>query len=185
MISTLAGELLHYREEGVALSPTILFCERSDEVLKALPGSVSYVIGNGQLRADVVRQVLKNCAPLAHRNWHIFIERVDQSSLRYGIFSYLALPASLPLVEAISVTPGPTALLIKRVSQNTILVQGSHGHSLSLVFSTIREDAPVGEFMERFASDCCAEIAATPERDAFLQYLRRYFELSQGTSNND
>jgi hypothetical protein len=124
----------------------------TSEVIKAFPGSASYQIGSAPLHSDSVKRILKDCAPLTTKNWHIYVERLDNDHLRYGVFSYLALPSALPLFDTISVSRGPFTLAIKKVNANTIKMQGSQGHSLSLVFSTVREEMPNENFIEKFAS---------------------------------
>jgi hypothetical protein len=174
LLSALAGALLSYKDEGVELSPTILFCTDAAAVFESFPGSVKHAVGTAPLGAACVKQVLKDCAPLATRSWSIFIERTPQGQARYGVFNYITLPTTLPLHEAIGITSGVTCLLLRKVSPTTIEVLGSKGNELSLVFSTTREDethaaSPVGPF----ALDCCRDIPG----GSYTVDFRSYFKL--------
>jgi hypothetical protein len=183
LISFLAGELLNYREEGKELSPTLLYGVTPHEVIKAFPGSTSYHIGSAPLHADSAKRILKDCAPLATDNWHIYVERIDSDKLRYGVFSYLALPTSLSLFDTISVARGPFTIVIKKISASTIRILGSQGHTLSLIFSTVREESSDEHLTEKFTTNCCSALTASDERDAFKSYLKRFFERSLSASH--
>ena len=70
-LCALVGGLLRYRDEGVELSPTILFSTDIASVLSGFPGSVKYFIGEAEVAPNSVKNVLKDCAPLAMGNWCI------------------------------------------------------------------------------------------------------------------
>lgn len=184
ILSYLAGALLNYREEGVELSPTILFCQQAQTFLESLPGCVRYQIGTAPLEADSAKRLLKESATLAVDGWHIWIERTDDHNLAYGVFSYLVLPTTLPLGETIGLMTGGFAVLLRRSSRSTIEIRGSRGNSLALVFSTSREDSPAGDPVSQFSGKCCHDV---PESDAagfiayFGQMIARVLEASHGT----
>jgi hypothetical protein len=95
LLSALAGALLSYKNEGMDLSPTVLFCTNTEAVFESFPGSVKHAVGTAPLGAGCVNQILKDCAPLATRSWSIFIERTTSGQARYGVFNYTPAP-SLP-----------------------------------------------------------------------------------------
>ena len=90
--SFIVGSLLDYREEGIELAPTILFCESVASIIQSFPGSVNQAVGETQLAPDTTKQVLKDCAPLTTSSWNIYIERSDAKTMRYGIFRYQHSP---------------------------------------------------------------------------------------------
>ena len=177
LLAFLAGELLAYRDEGVDLAPVIMFCTNAEKVFQSFPGSVRHTIGNAALHADSIKRVLKDCAPLATRSWSIFIERINQDQIQYGVFNYITLPTTLPLSEAIGLTSVGTCLLLRKIDPSTIEVRGAKGNDLCLVFSTTREEAkqyasPVGSFAE----DCCRDIANNSIAVEFKVYFKRLLE---------
>ncbi len=184
LLAYLASELLGYKDEGVELSPTILFCTDFAAVFAGFPGSVKHAVGTATLEANSVREVLKNCAPLATRSWNIFIERMDSGNISYGVFNYITLPTTLPLHESIGLASAITCLLVRKIGSSTIEVRGSKGNELSLVFSTTREEETqqlsptVG-----FAQDCCRDIPESPMADEFRHYFRRVVEVGLGKSH--
>ena len=96
LLTYLVGALVNYKEEGVDLSPSILFCESVGRVFEAIPGVVRYQIGEAPLSPEAGPQILKDCAPLAGRHWLVFIERKNADQTAYGVFSYPVLPTALP-----------------------------------------------------------------------------------------
>jgi hypothetical protein len=184
IVSYLAGNLLNYKEEGREYTPTILFCEDSDAVIKAFPGSVKYIIGTIALDADAGRRILKECVPLAVGQWCIFIER-NGTKLHYGVFSYLNLPTTLPLEEVISISSTTFSILLRKISSNTVELRGSKGNSLSMIFSTVREKTVDENPVAHFANDCCETLPSNPLLVPFQNYfhslLSRTLNQSHGT----
>jgi len=185
-LSALAGGLLQYRDEGVELSPAILYSTDVDSVLVSFPGSVKYAVGEAEVTPNSVKRVLKDCAPLAKKNWCIFIERTASPRLKYGVFYYNTLPTTLPIIDAISVCANVMCVLVTKTSPSTIEITGSKGNVLSVVFSTTREervavDSPVNDF----AKDCCSSIVESGDGIGFNKYfshlLNKVLTESHGT----
>ncbi len=176
LLSHLVGEILGYREEGVELSPTILFCQNLSDLLRSFPGAVMYEIGSSSLSANSVKRVLKNCAPLSTSNWHVFIERLDSDKIRYGIFSYISRPTALPLYEAISAISGGSAIVIRQSGRSTVDLYGSRGSYTSVIFSTVREDKVTPDSLSAFCRDCCISLLKEPEFEEFSAYFRRLLD---------
>lgn len=177
LLSALAGALLSYKDEGVELSPTVLFCTNADQVFESFPGSVKHAVGTVTLGGVSVKQILKDCAPLATRSWSIFIERTTAGQARYGVFNYITLPTTLPLHEAIGITSGNTCILMRKVGASTIEVRGSKGNELALVFSTTREEeTQTANPVEQFSLDCCQGVPGGSHVADFRSYFKRLLE---------
>lgn len=174
LIAALVGELLHYKEEGHALNPLVIYCISAKDVVEAFPGSVRYEIGTTQLSPDAAKQILKLCAPLASGSWHIFIERLDENTLKYGVFKYPMLPTTPPLHEMLEVTQSERfALLMRKTSLSSVEIRGSHGRHVSFLFSTVRDDSAEQFSVENFATLCCEEADGD---ETFQSYLKRMLE---------
>jgi hypothetical protein len=184
ILSFLAGALLNYQEEGVNLSPHIVFCQGIDEVVRAFPGSVKHVIGEVPLSPESAKRILKDCAPLAIRNWCLYLERPNSTALRYGVFSYIKLPTTLPLEQAVSVLEGVFCILLRKKSPSVIEMCGSSGHTLSLTFSTVREEDEPSNPVAQFAKDCCRDLEGARTsgfEDYFCDFLEHALAESHGT----
>ncbi len=173
ILSFLAGTLVRYQDEGIELIPNILFCEDADSALKTFPGAVRYQVGAAPLTSDSVNRILKECAPLTVGGWCIYIERTSTTDLKYGVFNYLQLPTTIPLAEAISLMPDLFCVLVRRTSPSTIEIRGSKGNSLSLIFSTVREQPIQSDPISAFAIDCCLDLG---NADDFRIYFQRLLE---------
>jgi hypothetical protein len=186
LICHLAADLVDYREEGVGLNPTVLFCENADALVEALPAARLHLIGSAALSAASVAQILKECAPLSSANWILLIERADAQSVRYGVLNYLQTPTAPGLVEVIAFAAKSPAFVVRRIARSTIEVAGARGHSRVLVFSTSREDAeqPTDDVLA-FAKDCCGAPPAGIPLEGFANYfyrvLQRTLERSHGS----
>jgi hypothetical protein len=176
LISHLVGEILGYREEGIELYPTILFCQNVSVLLKSFPGAVMYEVGSAPLSANSVKRVLKDCAPLSARSWHVFIERIDFDTIKYGVFSYISRPTALPLHEAVSAISGSVAIVIRQSGRSTVELHGSSGTSTSVIFSTVREGKSTDDSLTRFAADCCSGLGSETEFEEFSNYFRRLLD---------
>lgn len=119
-LCALVGGLIRYHDEGVELSPTILFSTDIDSVLNGFPGSIKYLIGKAEVTPSSVKNILKDCAPLAMENWRIFIERTTAPQLKYGVFYYPTLPTTLPINDAISVCSNVLCILVTKTSPSTV-----------------------------------------------------------------
>lgn len=173
-LCALVGELPRYRDEGVELTPTILFSDDIDSVINRLPGAVKYFVGESKVGPDSVKNVLKDCAPLAIDSWHIFIERTARLQLKYGVFYYPTLPTTLPINDAISMFSNVVCVLVTKTSPSTINISGSKGSLLSVIFSTTREEHSTLEHsIEDFAKDCFSNIVASEDNIDFKKYFSR------------
>lgn len=178
LLNFLAGELLDYQDEGRKLSPTILFCTDAVGIFSGFPVSVRHEIGKAPLVANSIKQVLKQCAPLAVGSWNIYIERTSSTEFCYGVFSYVASPTTIPLREAIGVVQGSVCLLLRKTGASTIEVKGAKGNELALVFSTTREEEsqPANPILP-FARSCCRDIPTSSTSQEFRIYFGRLLEL--------
>jgi hypothetical protein len=184
LLTYLVGALVNYKEEGVDLSPSILFCESVDRVFEAIPGVVRYQIGEASLSPEAGPQILKDCAPLAGRHWLVFIERKNPDQMAYGVFSYPVLPTALPLNEAITISESGFTVLIRTISPNTVEIVGARGSRLVVVFSTIREHTgPATDPVGGFVASCCRDIAETPSTEGFTRYFTQLVERALTTSH--
>lgn len=185
-LSALAGGILRYRDEGVELSPTIIYSTDIDKVLVSFPGTVKYAIGEVDANPNSVKKILKDCAPLAMGSWCIFIERTGQMRLKYGVFYYNTLPTTLPISDAISICSNVFCVLVTKTSPSTVEICGSKGNELSMVFSTTREESVAPDnSINDFAMDCCSGITESADREDFKKYfthlLNKVLTESHGT----
>ncbi len=176
LLAYLAGELLAYREEGVALAPDVVFCESIDGSISAMPGGIYYKIGEGALGAAIGKSILKDCASLAKHPWAIYIQRTDGQSLEYGVASFSYTPGSLSLTDAILLNPDIFTVLIRRVNDKTIRVVGSKGSVNTFLFSTSREEETDHLAVDKFASAASLDLDKGDDRDQFRDYLKSTVE---------
>lgn len=176
ILSYLSGALLAYRDEGVELSPTVLFCTNIDAALKSFPGAIKYTIGNGPLSGDTAKRVLKDCAPLTSGGWNVYIERSSDNNLNYGVFNYIQLPTTIPLHEAISLSSDVFCVLIRKTSSTAIDLRGSRGNSVTLIFSTVREETVAHNPILEFSADCCRNVLNFYQESGFERYFANLIE---------
>jgi hypothetical protein len=176
LIIHLAGALLNYRHEGVEFTPSIVLCDDVDGFLRSFPGSVHHVIGSGPLDSAFGPKILKDCAPLSSSNWFIFIQRVEQKSVVYGVFTYFRLPTSISLHEGITLNQGRFCVLVRKVSPTTIEIRGARGSIATLIFSTDRESESGEKFIQKFAIACCRGLDANDINKEFGVYFVRLLE---------
>lgn len=119
LLAYLAGALLSYRDEGIEFSPALLFCDNIEEALLSFPGALTHQVGRLALDPASGPQILKDCAPLSNQNWFIFIERVNDSTVNYGVFTYFRLPTAIPLHEGITIADNIFSILIRKISPTT------------------------------------------------------------------
>lgn len=184
LISYLCGAIVNYKDEGVEISPLIVITDNIATFLSAFPGSVTYQIGELPLKADSGKRILKDCAPLFGPNWTIYIERADDKTLRYGVFSYYKLPTAIPIEEGIELNPSSFAILLRKISESTIELRGSKSNRLTLIFSTLRERPeveanPIGDF----AKTCTSDLANSETAERFKVYLTRLLSSTLSSSH--
>lgn len=173
VISYLMGAILDYKEEGISLNPSIIYCKGKDEFLKLLPGSSFYKIGESTIDLSGGKKILKECAALAKEGWHIIVDAVENNKIIYGIFTYNITPLSLPLEELLTNSDSYSALLIKKTSNSSVGITGSKGHNLSLIFSTTeKEGISSKEHIKTFCKNCAKDIDDDEsDKEEFVQYL--------------
>lgn len=177
LLSYLAGALLSYKEEGIEFLPSIILCNSIAEFLTTFPGSIFHVIGEAALCAESGPRILKDCAPLSSSNWYIFIERNDENhSVKYGVFTYFKTPTAIPLHEGVDLNPDQFSVLIRKASTNTIDIRGSRGHTLILLFSTLRELTDSTQPISEFANKCGTQIEDEEIRTEFSLYFFRLLD---------
>ena len=186
ILTYLAGALNDYREEGIELSPTIIFCESIEQIAKILPGGVSYQIGSSQLSTALGQAILKDCATLSGINWHIYIERTNANELRYGVFSYTQLPTSITLKDILAVAKENFSIIVRQVSSKAVEIIGRHGGHIILAFSTLREKPKINsDPVDLFAEACCKNIVAEFRSSEmciyFVRLISRCLASSHGT----
>jgi hypothetical protein len=173
LISSLAGTLLNYKDEGVSFVPNVVYCSSIEDFLNTFPGSVFHQIGSTSLEDSAVSRVLKDCAPLSGDNWYIYIQRSsDGKSISYGVFAYFRLPTALSLADGLEINSGQVAILLKKISSNTIEIRGAKGNSLTILFSTMREESNMSKPIAQFAKDCCAGVPAGEDVSGFSIYFK-------------
>lgn len=183
LLAYLAGALVGYRDEGVEFLPSIVICDNIQTALQAFPGAVKYEIGQAPLDPASGRRILKDCAPLSNTNWFVYIERIDATSIKYGVFTYLRLPTAISLSEGITIGKSQLAVLLRRVSSNTIELRASKGSVLTLVFSTLREPTVQADGVSEFAAKCCIDLPAAGASTGFSTYFRSLLDGELSSSH--
>ena len=172
VISGILGKLWNYREEGVELSPSIVFTDDIVTFSKKLPGFSRLVIGKCISSEDAAKKILKDCAPLTGESSLIFVERCgDGAELEYGIFSFLRTPTAIGIEEALTLDDTQFAVLVKKSSPTTLQVMGSKGNSVSIFMFTTQEDDTSDTEILKFIRDITSEINSDTEN--FKKYLEK------------
>lgn len=183
LLSYLAGALINYKYEGVEFSPTIIFCDNFDAVLKSFPGGVAHTIGVAKLDVSSGSGILKDCGPLSGNNWFIFIERLKNDKIKYGVFSYFNLPTAMSIEETISICGVDFCVLLKKIGPNTINVKGAKGSSLVLVFSTFRNLSSVDSDIKNFSKNCSQGLPQSTHNSNFESYFCKFLISSVSSSH--
>src|SRR4051794_32597402 len=83
----LVSLLANYQEEGQRMSPQVIICDSIRELVQRIGVGEFVVLGQAPLNGEAARAALKAAAPLALRNWAVFLERAPPNDLRYGVFA--------------------------------------------------------------------------------------------------
>ncbi len=131
-------------------------------------------VGNVAFSDDCGKVVLKDCAPLCSDNWAVYIERISNDEIAYGVFSFEKSPTSLSMRDSMPLLSDELALLISRINIETVEIIGSKGSYWHLEFSTTRETHPdnMEEFL-LFAQNCTSLIESPELSGDFLKYFSR------------
>ncbi len=173
VISGILGKLWNYREEGVEISPSVLYSDDIVAFSKKLPGFSRLSIGNCSSSEEAAKRILKDCAPLTGDSSLIFVQRCGQGeTLDYGIFSFLRSPTAIGIDEALLLDDNQFAVLIKKSSPTTLKVSGSKGNSVSILMSTIRDDDNSEQEVLKFCEDATSDLAVGDDTDAFKRYFQ-------------
>ena len=172
VISGIIGKLWNYKEEGLEISPSIIFADDIIAFSQKLPGFSRLNIGTCPSSEDAAKRILKDCAPLTGESSLIFVQRCGQGeTLSYGIFSFLRSPTAIGIEEALLLDASQFAVLINKSSPTTLKVSGSKGNSVSILMSTVRDDDASDTEISKFTNDVVGEIQQ--EADDFKRYFRK------------
>ena len=137
--------LSHYTEEGNVLFPQVLLCDDLEVSLGLIRGSEPIRIGSGPKSAVTMRQALKRCAPLAHGNWIVYVQRIDRN-FEYGVFRAPIAPTAIDVRDTIlSLAEEKQKIRIIFVSQlaeKAVELVGSLFGCLHVYLSATPDDAP-------------------------------------------
>lgn len=179
VISGLIGKLWNYKEEGVELSPSLVFCDDISVFGRGLPGFSRIRLGACTSTEDAAKRILKDCAPLTGESSMIFIERTDEGrTLQYGIFSFLRSPTAIGIEEAVRLDENQFVVLIKKSAPTTLQLLGSRRNSVSIVMSTVQDSDNSEAEIDRFIADVSS--GADDESGQVRKYLKKtiYRELA-------
>lgn len=176
LLAYLAGALLNFLEEGVKFTPSVVICGSINSLLQAFPGSVSYLVGTAPLDPSSGRKILKECGPLSGPNWFIYVERTNQETVEYGVFTYSRLPTAIQIPEGITINSELFCVLVRKTTQNTIELRGSKGSVLTLIFSTDRGPENFEPQISAFAKICCSGTADSKFSQQFTDYFARLID---------
>lgn len=172
VISGLLGRLWNYKEEGVEISPSVVFADDIIAFSQKLPGFSRLVIGKCASTEDAAKRILKDCAPLTGESSLIFVQRCGQGEeLEYGVFSFLRSPTAIGIEEAITLDDTQFAVLVKKFSPTTLQVIGSKGNSVSILMSTVREEDTSESEILKFIADVTSELG--DDAHDFRKYLAK------------
>lgn len=163
VLAEIAVVLAHYREEGTALHPLVVLCERLDVVMAHLGAGRALVLGEGPEAPDTARRAVKVCAPLALGGWSSFLDR-EGGRLRFGVFHADDFVLRETPLEVLRRTEDPSlrAVGVVRVAAEVIELRGGAGPSCYVQFSGARDGAapPSGvsrELLSSLTRDCSPE----------------------------
>lgn len=172
LLSYLSGAIVHYREEGVEMSPAVVVTTDIRAFLDPLPGAVTYKIGELPLDASFGSKILKECAPLFGPAWSIYIERTSSEALEYGVFSYFRLPSAPSIEDSLPLTSASFGMLMRKSGTSGVEFRGAKGNILTLVFSTHRGPKNGSDPIGRFARHCVSDVSEGAAQ-VLADYLRR------------
>lgn len=174
VVAELAIVLAHYREEGDALHPLVVVCERLGALMAHLDARDALVMGEGPESPATVRQAIKTCAPLAQDGWTVFLDR-EAARLRFGVFrtdDFVLRETPLEILRRTD-DPGLRAVAVVRVADDVIELSGAVGAPRYVYLSGARTDAaPPGVVSrELLASLTCG--CGDAVRDDLVTFYRR------------
>jgi hypothetical protein len=185
-VTVIVSELSHYKEEGRALWPDIYLCNDIRRVSQLLPGCSFIRIGQGTRSDETAIRALRECGPLARKEWSIFIERLDDR-FDYGILGtrdfILSLTAAEVLIDGGEQTV--PVVLIAKLGETCVEIRGAQGNRLCIHFSSVREDSPsprqaIAALARGIAADVHPKYQAAVER-FFYVTLSSVFQEAHGT----
>lgn len=185
ILCALIGLLVNYKEEGIEFSPPVVLCEQMTKFSTSLPGIVSIYVGEIDYNEKLPARILKDVAVLARDSWAIFVERPNDNRVRYGVFSYPQLPTSLTLDEAVEIDPDLGGVYLRKTNSNSIVMKGSRGFGLKVIFSTTRDSHDEDMEGVKLFSELCTRNVSEGEKTALQKYFTRVLqtcmERSHGT----
>ena len=172
-LAAAASKLATLREEGLPLWPELYFISDVRLLAGVMQGAEFVKLGTGPRTDDTVIKALKDCAPLAQGGWVIFVES-SGDNLTYGLLSPTNLPLALTPYEALVETAGGLpCVVIRRVAESCVEVQGGRGNRICLYMSDQRSDtpSPMGA-IEKFCG-AATRTVVEPARADTTRYLYR------------
>jgi len=102
LIAWITAQLAAYKEEGVALTPSVFICNSVTRLIQIAGAGEHIALGNKVSLEIAGPALLKAAAPLCSGNWKIYIERLESGeSCNYGVFCGSSDPSSLTIDEIV------------------------------------------------------------------------------------
>ncbi len=167
VLAVLIDSLKALREEGVALRPDVyLFKETDRNDLRDELGFHHYFqVGafkrdKAPAAADIVTAAIKKCAPLAKREWSLFIKWTEHE-INFGVMRRLASLTKESPRKLIVRSAAVPALLVYQVAEHSIEVRSHSGLVETFEFSAMPRRTTSPEDARQFLVNCC--VKAVPQ----------------------
>lgn len=174
ILAELVGALSKYREEGIKLSPEVYLCNDIAQLLRPIPDSSLIMIGGGNISDEVIRDILKKCAPLARDEWCIYIEGKN-NNIEYGLFRGPMNPLAVT-IEKTLLEPGNSELKVVKVHQiadDCVEIKNYRGDFYNIFFSHKKESTPSPlKYLDDLVRSICENITIAV-KDSATTFLNR------------
>jgi hypothetical protein len=110
LVRDLTCLLSSYREEDVPLFPEVFVLFSPTDVAGLAPGTTRIKIGEVGLDDKAASTILKNCASLAARGWAIYMAKVAEKRMEFGLFRAQRHSYSTAAAETRHSDPQPRTL---------------------------------------------------------------------------
>lgn len=175
-LAEIGSMLAAYSEEGQALAPSVFVTESTAELVGRTGGGEIVRLGTEKAESGAAAVILKRTAPLARGGWHIFIEKLPEEQIGYGIFSGSSDPSVLTSEESIFGGGGEDypALMIRQIASNKVLLRRSSGSNVTFLFNAdaAEKELEPGTHIAMLCEAAARRIDATVTRDEFELFLR-------------
>lgn len=169
--------LSRYQEEGSSLFPIVFLCDDLDALSRTVRGLGTIVIGSGPRGAETALRALKQCAPLAHAEWSIVLERTAHETVRYGLLrtdAFVLHDTPMQVLRA-TVDASLHAIGIAQLGDSVVELRGSSGATRYVYLSGTPTDTPPRPVILRGLFEALVRDVPPALRHETLTFYRRVF----------